>query len=131
MQAQYWSGSTWVINDGDSCTTVPANAFALSGGIAANTSAAALTLVAGNGTVTLAAPSPQAVGYVDVAANLGSSGADQSCLTSHGGTAANRPWLRAQNGACAATYDRDPSARATFGMRSPESRKIIHVREIF
>lgn len=132
VQAHYWSGRSWVLNSADSCTSVPANGFFLSGGISANTSASAVTLTGGTGTVTLTAPVPLGTtGSVDVAANLGAAGNDQSCLGSHGGTPANLPWLRSQNGNCAATYDRDPSARATFGIYSPESRKSIHVREQF
>jgi MSHA biogenesis protein MshQ len=131
VQAQYWSGNSWVINNADNCTALAANAFALSGGIAANTSAAAVALAGGNGTLTLAAPTGAVTGSVDVAANLGTAGNDQSCLGAHGGTAANLPWLRSQNGNCAATFDRDPSARATFGIYSPETRRSIHVRELF
>lgn len=129
VQAQYWSGSSWVINGGDSCTSIPANAFALSGGLAGNTSASAVSLTGGSGTLTLVKPNPVATGSVDVAVNLGVSGSDQSCLSVHGGTAASLSWLRSLNGSCAATYDRDPSARATFGIYSPESRKTVHVRE--
>jgi MSHA biogenesis protein MshQ len=119
-----------VRNSADSSTSLPATAIALSGALAGSTSASAITLVGGVGTLTLAAPGP-ATGSVDVAINLGSSGSDQSCLATHGGTAASKPWLRSQNGSCAATYDRDPSARATFGVYAPETRKGIHVREQF
>lgn len=132
VQAHYWSGSSWVLNGNDSCTSVPASGFFLSGGIAANTSAAALSLSGGTGTLTLAAPAPAGTtGSVYVAANLGIAGNDQSCLGSHGGTPAGQSWLRSQNGSCAATYDRDPSARASFGIYSPETQKNVHVREQF
>jgi MSHA biogenesis protein MshQ len=120
-----------VPNGADSCTSLAASAFFLSGSLAGSTSASAVTLVGGQGTLTLAAPSPVATGSVDVAANLGASGSDQSCLATHGGTAANKPWLRARNGNCAATYDRDPSARATFGIYTAETRKTIHIRESY
>ncbi|MFM2119272.1 MAG: hypothetical protein RL722_740, partial [Pseudomonadota bacterium] len=40
-------------------------------------------------------------------------------------------WLRAQNGACATGWASDPSARASFGIYSAETRKTVHVREIF
>lgn len=129
VQAQYWSGSSWVLNSGDSCTILPANAFYLTGGPAATTTASVLTLVGGNGTLTLT--NTGGTGSVDVAANLGTSGLDQSCLASHGGTATNRPWLRSRNGSCVTAYDRDPAARATFGVYAPETRKSIHVREEF
>jgi MSHA biogenesis protein MshQ len=131
VQTHYWSGSSWVLNGADSCTSVPANGFFLTGGISANTSASAVTITGGTGTLTLAAPAPVVTGSVDVAANLGVAGNDQSCLGAHGGTPAGLAWLRAQNGNCAATYDRDPSARATFGIYAPETRKNVHVREQF
>jgi MSHA biogenesis protein MshQ len=130
VQAHYWSGSSWVLNSADSCSSLLANAFFLSGA-AAGTAASAVPITSGVGTLTLTKPTTPAPGNVDVAANLGASGNDQSCLGSHGGTATNLPWLRSQNGSCAATYDRDPSARATFGLYAPETRKNVHVREQF
>lgn len=131
VQAQYWSGNSWVLNSADNYTSLLANAFFLSGGLAGSTSASAVTITGGVGTLTLAKPSPTATGSVDVAANLGTSGSDQSCLASHGGTAASLPWLRSLNGNCASTYDRDPSARATFGIYAPETKKTVHVRELY
>ena len=41
------------------------------------------------------------------------------------------PWAMPRAGACSTAWDRDPSARATFGIYTPETRKTIHVREIF
>lgn len=130
VQAQYWSGKSWVLNGDDSCTTLPANTIFLTGGLAATTTASAASLTGGVGSLVLT-KSTTATGSVDVAANLGTTGPDQSCLASHGGTASNRPWLRSRNGSCAATYDRDPSARATFGIYAPETRRTVHVRELF
>ena len=82
-----------------------------------------------------AAPSPSATGSVDIALNLGATAADQSCLATHpASTGAALPWLRAPQGSangCAAAWDRDPAARASFGIYSPETRKTLHVREIF
>lgn len=130
IQAQYWSGNSWVINSADNGTTLPANAFFLVGA-PAGTGASAVTINGGNGTLILTKPSPTTTASVDVALNLGTSGNDQSCLGSHGGTAANMPWFRSRYGSCAATYDRDPSARATFGIYAPETRRSIHVREQF
>ena len=95
-------------------------------------SASAITITGGAGTLTLGAPSPASTGSVDFALNLGSTTTDASCLAAHpASTAAGLPWLRSQNGACAATWDRDPSGRASFGIYAPETRKTIHVREIF
>ena len=132
VQAHYWSGSSWVLSSLDSCTSVPASAVALTpvltGGAA--TSASAVTLAGGTGTLTLAKPTPVGTGYVDVAINLGATTMDQACLSGHPATTgAALPWLRSQNGSCATTYDRDPSARGSFGIYAPETTKSIHVRE--
>ena len=63
---------------------------------------------------------------------LGATTTDQSCLAAHPATTgAALPWLRSQQGSCAATWDRDPAARASFGIYAPETRKTLHVREIF
>ena len=140
VQAQYWSGNTWVANSADSCTTVPAAAVVRAGyldnkGVATTawtSSASAVVISAGVGTLTLGAPSPTATGSLDFALNLGATTTDQSCLAAHpASTAGALPWLRAQNGACASGWAADPSARATFGIYTPETRKTIHVREIF
>ncbi len=140
VQAQYWSGNTWVANSADSCTTVPAAAVVRAGYLdnkGASTSgwtssASAIVISAGAGTLTLSAPSPTTTGSLDFALNLGGTTTDQSCLAAHpASTAGALPWLRSQNGACASAWAADPSARATFGIYAPETRKTIHVREIF
>jgi MSHA biogenesis protein MshQ len=139
-RAQYWSGSAWATNSDDACTLVPASAVAQSNKLdhrgaattAWSTTASALQITAGQGWLDLTAPSPSATGSVDIALNLGSSGVDQSCLASHPATTpAALPWLRAQNGSCSSAWDRDPAARASFGIASPETRRTVHVRELF
>jgi len=98
-------------------------------------SVAAITITAGAGTLALGAPSPTRTGSLDLALNLGAATTDQSCLSAHpASTGAALPWLRSQNGSssgCAALWDRDPSARASFGIYSPETRKAVHARELF
>ena len=140
VQAQYWSGNAWVQNSADSCTSVPAaavvrGAYLDNKGVATaawTSTVSAITISAGSGTLTLGAPSPTATGSVDLALNLGNATTDQSCLAAHPtSTAAALPWLRSQNGACSALWDRDPSARASFGIYTPETKKTIHVRELF
>jgi MSHA biogenesis protein MshQ len=139
VQAQYWSSKAWVLNSADSCTSVPLAAVSRSNYLdykgastaAWTTTASAVTIVGGHGTLTLTAPSPAATGSLDVAFNLGATTTDNSCLSTHATTTgANLSWLRSRNGNCAATYDRDPSARSTFGIFSPESEKTFHVRDI-
>jgi MSHA biogenesis protein MshQ len=129
-----------VQNSADSCSSVPSAAVVRASYLdnkgaataAWTSSVSAITIVGGNGTLTLGAPSPTATGSVDVALNLGATTTDQSCLAAHpASTAAALPWLRSQNGACSALWDRDPSARASFGIYNPETRKTVHVRELF
>lgn len=144
-RTEYWSGAAWVLNNADTCTVVPAAALALSNvrnhqGNAGTwtTSGSAITIGVGTGTspgigfLTLAAPSGGATGSVDLALNLGATTTDSSCLANHpASTGAALPWLRSRNGSCAAGWAADPSARATFGVYSPETKKTVHVREIF
>ena len=142
VQAQYWSGNAWVVNGGDNCSVIPAAAVVRSGYLdnkgapsaAWSTTSSGVTVTGGNAALTLSAPSPVLTGSVNLALNLGpaATATDQSCLTVHpASTGAALPWLRSQNGGCSAAWDRDPSARATFGIFSPESQKVLHVREIF
>jgi hypothetical protein len=143
VQAQYWGGNSWVINSADSCTVVPASAIGRSNylnsrGAASSswtTAASALSISGGSGLLTLAAPSPIGTGSVDIAFNLGSTTSDDACISSHATTTgAAMSWLRGTNASvtagCPASLI-DPSARITFGVYSPETKKTIHVREIF
>ena len=138
--AEYWSANAWVLNSADNCSTLAAGSVVLSNprassgaASAATSSASGLTLASGSGLLTLAAPSPAGSSLtLDLAINLGSSASDQSCNASHpASSGAAKPWLRSLNGSCAASADRDPAARASFGVYSAESRKTVHVREIF
>lgn len=137
---EYWGSNAWLLNSADSCTAVAGASVALSNPrtasgatSTASSSAGALAISGGGGSITLAAPSPAGSSLsLDLAVNLGSSGTDQSCHGAHpASTGAGKPWLRAQNGACAGTADRDPAARASFGIFSPETRRTVHVRELF
>jgi MSHA biogenesis protein MshQ len=145
VQSQFWNGRAWVVNSQDSCTSIPAAAVARSNYLdskgastgAWTTTPTSVTISGGNGKLYLSAPTGGGTGSVDFAFNLGSGSADQSCLTSHPATTgAGVPWLRSQNGstgACAGitTYDRDPSARASFGVYQPETRKAVYQRELY
>lgn len=133
VQAQYWSGKSWVLNKDDKLTELLDTAFVLPDTWKSLTSASAVNLAKGGyGWLTL--KSPGTIGSVDVAINLGATKNDRSCL---GGLrdginfGASLPWLRSQNGPCENTYDRDPSARATFGIYSAERKKTVHIRELY
>ncbi|HIV73435.1 MAG TPA: hypothetical protein H9903_21050 [Candidatus Aquabacterium excrementipullorum] len=139
--SQYWTGRAWVINALDNCTKVPTASMALSNyqdnrGVATATwttaPAGQLSIAGGKGQISFSTPSSAKPGSVDLALNLGNTATDQSCLSAHPGTtAAKQDWLRGHNGSCSASADRDPSARLTFGIYSPETVKTIHARELF
>jgi MSHA biogenesis protein MshQ len=134
VQTQYWSGSTWIQNSADSCTSLVAgNFFLFPNGLSSVVQP--VTISGGSGVIRLAAPAGGATATVDIAANLGTAGNDQSCLGNHGGNPGSLPWLRARNGDNAncvgGPSDRDPSARASFGIYTPESTRVIHMREFF
>lgn len=145
VQVQSWNGKAWVINSQDSCTSIPAASVVRSNYLdnkgattsSWSTTPTAVTITGGNGTLYLSAPTGGMTGSVDFAFNLGASTTDQSCLSTHpASTGASLSWLRAQNGtsgSCAGvtTYDRDPSARATFGVYQPESKRAVYQRELY
>lgn len=140
VQAQYWSkDGVWVQNSDDSCTVVAAsNVYLSSSSVAAGAGTVSISGGAGNLSLTTTATGTTSS---NVVVNLGAtgSGSDQSCLTTHGGTPANEAWLRSQNGStgsCAglsttALWQRDPMATASFGVFSPESKYMIHMREAY
>ena len=99
----------------------------------ATSSASGFTLASGSGFLTLTAPSPAGSSLsLDLALNLGATAADQSCVASHpASTGAAKPWLRSFNGSCSGLFDRDPGARASFGIYGAETRKTVHVRDVF
>jgi len=132
VTAEYWSGNSWLLNDKDNVSVIPATAMAQSAFAHANSNGIkpktqvfpALTLSGGKAELPVQGDT---AGWIDIAFNLGAGTlADQSCLAAHPPTqGAARPWLQAF-GDC-----KDPSGRATFGIHAPESRRIIHVREVF
>lgn len=141
MQAQYWTGKAWALNEADSCTVVTPGSVVRSryldhrGASTSSWSSAPIGVVFlsnGQGKLRMSAPTDGLTGTVELSINLGNGSTDQSCNnTKPASTGLNRPWLRALNGSCANTHDRDPSARATFGVYSPETQKIVDVREVF
>lgn len=131
VRAEYWNGRTWVKNIQDTVdgTLLPTSAIAFTRGgnlTGGSVNASNTYLVLGEGSITIGRPTTP--GYFDLAINLGAGTADDSCLAAHPATTGSQQsWLRSQYGACGAV--KDPSARATFGIFSPQSRRVIHVRE--
>ena len=118
MQAEYWSGSAWVPNTRDYCTTIPVNRVALSNyqrnlGAGETTPSIAGPVVAGTRSIVFSAPGAGNAGSVDLSVDLFVSGA-------------NLPWL--QGAWTGTTFDQNPAARATFGTFAAPS-PIIFRRE--
>ncbi len=141
MEAQYWTGITFVRNTLDTCTTLTPTQVSLvnhQGGITplnmdATHVTAVTSMVGGLGAINLSKPSPMPteMGSLDLLLNLGSAGATVTCPTATpanplgASTSAPLSFL-AGNWCNAPLYDRNPSARATFGVyRSP----LIYRRE--
>ena len=137
IQLQYWSGKSWVTNSADTCSAVQASDFAFAFPSAtANQLSACETAMTVSGTapsysLSLAAPGAGNYGWTDITLNLGASASGNRCVAVGGAGAAsttvNRPWLQYPWGGTLS----NPSARATFGVYSPETRKTVHVRELF
>ncbi len=146
VTVEYWTGKSWLLNADDSFTAIPPGSFALKptvSGMAISPTfpydpADPQKLVRFlNGTVafdlrvTAGGPGP-----VEIAINLGGALKDNTCIgdkvsTDLFSSGANKPWLRPVVTGCGGTTARDPSGRATFGVYTPENRRIIHVREVF
>ncbi|MBU1236886.1 MAG: DUF11 domain-containing protein [Gammaproteobacteria bacterium] len=122
VAAQYWTGNSWVTNGDDNCTAI---ATANVGNSAAGwTPTGPGTLAAGAGTISLV---PDAPGTATVCADLA---VDPAVGVVCAATSAALPWLQSK-WPPGANYDNDPSATASFGVFSPESRRGIYNREMY
>lgn len=131
---EYWTGQTWVLSAEDSTTRVPSGAVS----VGTDTMVGTVASIAGqfaNGVamITLKPAATSGRGSVPFALNLGASGANTSCYAAKMTTAtgAGLAFLRAVDPSCAALGPVDPSAMATFGVYPPETKRIIHMREVF
>lgn len=121
LEVQFWNGAGFATHSADQCTTVPTASIAL-GNFQRNLAVGETTLSVPTGPVLggvkalmLSAPGAGNDGSADVVVNLGATSTENLCgpdtFTSVG---ANLPWLRSRW--CGADFDRDPTARATFGI---------------
>ena len=134
FETQYWNGSAFVKNTLDNCSTLATANIVLGnkqGGLAAYAGPFAVSATtAGAGTITLTKPAAAAKGSVDVVAVLGSAGSPSNCNSIAGGTSAALPHLSGKW--CGAAYDRDPTARAAFGLAGSSLKKgPIYIRESY
>lgn len=132
---QYWNGNAFVRNAADSCSGFAAANIGLGnylGGITGtNMGIAKFTVGAnagGGGSIAVAGPGAEVAGSVDLAVNLGATGAPTDCRGIGGGTATATAWLAGKW--CGAAYDRNPNARATFGVFGSSLRRgPLYIRE--
>jgi MSHA biogenesis protein MshQ len=142
---QYWTGGSWIQNldDSDTLHPIPTSAIAIQAAaplLPPTLSAAGIdqgrqVISMAKGLGSLSLHPAGGTGTATVAINLGAATTDTSCLPAPrpASTGAKMPWLRGPNGICAGTAaaSADPAARATFGVYTPEARRLIHTREVF
>jgi MSHA biogenesis protein MshQ len=122
VEAQYWTGNSWVRNGDDNCTALAtANIYR---SVAGWTPTGPGALAGGAGVISLV---PSAAGSATVCADLGT---DPTPGVACVATSAALPWLKG-NWPPGTAWDNDPSATATFGVFSPENRRGIYNREMY
>ena len=121
METQYYNSSgVYVTNVADSCTTIALNNVFLSSGTATIGGA----FVSGKGTLKINKPLSKV--SIDLCVDLdGASPTDPACVAP---TPGNKSWLQWKWSG--STYDRDPKARATFGVFK-NADEFIYLRENF
>ena len=139
LETQYWSGTAFVTNDADNCTTLagsnvmlsnPLGGFTVPPGSCTTSASNPVSFSNGRGNLIMVKPSGGAVGSVDLAVNLGTTAAGNTCVggSSVAHSAANKTYL--QGAWTGGTYTVNPSARATFGVYKG-SDEVIFIRENF
>ena len=137
FEVQYWNGSAFVKNTADnsaSCTAFGVANVALGnkqGGLSSYTGPVSVgALVSGAGKITLPKPGSAAAGSVDLVVTLGSGGTPANCPNMTGATSASLAHLSGKW--CGTANDRDPIAKATFGIfGSSEKKGPIYIRESY
>ena len=135
LAAEYWNGTGFVTHAQDSCTRLTNTdiAFSNAQGFGACATSGSPTgvnaIVFSNGLASSFRLSPPlARGSVDLAVNLAAPGGASTCTGGAAAIATTRTatWLQSNWGAN--TYDRNPSARASFGQYS-NTPDVIYRRE--
>lgn len=132
VEAQYWSGQSWVLNLDDNCTAITNDNLAALAADATTTVTgwtltAPGTLAAGRGTITLSLDDG-AARSARICVDLGDDPA--SGVGCDAATSADLPWLQGK-WPPGADHDNDPWATATFGVFRQEGRKGIYNRELY
>lgn len=124
VEAQYWSGNSWVKNGDDNCTALVDANLPLSPGATTwtRTAPGPGPLSGGGGTITI---NPTSAGSISVCADLGD---DHGVACS--GTGAALPWLQSKWPG-GANHNNDPSATATFKVFKSEGKRGVYNREMY
>ncbi|HTY03732.1 MAG TPA: DUF6701 domain-containing protein, partial [Rhodocyclaceae bacterium] len=121
VEAQYWTGLSWIKNADDGCTPLANANFLMTP--AGWTLSAPAKLAGGSGVISL---TPTGPGQIVVCADLG----PDNGVTCTATTSAALPWLQSKWPG-GASYNNDPSAVATFGVFSPEGKRGVYNREMY
>jgi MSHA biogenesis protein MshQ len=134
MATQYWNGSNFVNNTDDNCTTLAGLNITLKNytkNLAACETAISISgpFNAGKSNLKLLKPGAGNNGSVDLLVNLGATATGQTCTpTATTSTAAAQSYL--QGKWSGTTYDKNPTARATFGIYK-NANEFIYMREMY
>ena len=135
VSIEYYAGPAWMLNAEDSTTALPAAVVSTGPAGFTITSTLSSPFASGKAELTLT-PSIAAHVSAPFALNLGTTTANTSCYAGKGAkmtasTGAALAFLRSTDPSCTAAGAVDPSALATFGVYAPETKRIIHTREVF
>lgn len=137
LTVEYWTGAGFATNSLDGCTRLTNTQFAfsnykspLAACATSGSPAGSSGIVFSSGRGTLRLSRPATTGSVDLTPSLGASASGNTCSggASSAATAASRTWLQGNWGA--STYDRNPTARAVFGLHT-RSQDVIFSRESY
>jgi hypothetical protein len=130
FEAQYWNGYAFVKNTKDSLTRIAiANIGLQQNGLNSTVSGGPFTTSSGAGSFILTAPTGTPnTGGVDIVFDLGDTPAVNATITPTLGPTAGAQQSYLRSKWSGSNYDRDPTARATFGVQ-PGKRGPIYIRE--
>ncbi|MHB0973122.1 MAG: DUF6701 domain-containing protein [Thiobacillus sp.] len=135
IETRYWNGSGFTRNIADACTQLAASNVMLSNWQRnLNPCETSVSLSgrfsAGRGNLRFSAPGAGNTGSVDLAVQLGATGSGSTCVggVATATTGAAQTWLQGRWSGSA--YDRNPAARASFGLYRG-SNALIYLREMY
>jgi MSHA biogenesis protein MshQ len=130
FEVQYWNGNAFIKNLLDNVTSfTDANIGLRLNGLNSSITPGTFTASGGIGSFVLTKPTGATLaGSVDIVVNLGATGSPSDCASISAGSSTAKPWLASRW--CGTGYDRNPTARATFGI-ADQRRGHIYLRESY